>query len=78
VSGRSNLDVLTSENFGQKKLLPACLMIILLFSLDASGCDRLRIVEKQTHDPASDTYTYKYKNLPEWAEYGLGAVVGAV
>lgn len=42
------------------------------------GCARLRIVEKQTHDPATDTYTTKYRNLPEWAEYALGTLAGAV
>ena len=61
-----------------RKISKKPVLILLFLWLNAGGCARLRVVEKETYDAAADTYTYKYKNLPVWAEYALGTVVGAV
>jgi hypothetical protein len=75
---KSISEIFTIENFRKKKPLLICLLVLSFLFLDAGGRARLRIVEKETHDPKTDTYTYKYKNMPEWAEYALGTIVGAV
>jgi hypothetical protein len=75
--GKLISEILTIENFRKKTPLLICLLVLSFLFLDAGGCARLRVVEKETHDPKTDTYTTKYKNLPEWAEYALGTLVGA-
>lgn len=51
---------------------------MLLICLEAGGCARPRVVEQETYDPKSDTYTTKYRNLPEWSAYALGTLAGAI
>lgn len=58
--------------------MPVCLLALSLLWLNAGACARLRVVEKATHDPVADTETYKYKKLPEWSEYALGTIAGAI
>jgi hypothetical protein len=65
-------------SFKKSQLRAACILTLAAFWCSGVGCARLRIVEKQTHDPVADTYTYKYKKIPEWCEYALGTFVGAV